>query len=460
MPESQEPIATPPPPSPPRRRGLGVFFTLLLIAALLGGAYLLVQRAQAPATTAAAPGGRPGPGGPAGRGSASVTVGAAQAQAGALPVVIDALGTVTPPITATLVPQVSGVLTEVLFTEGQMVKKGQVLARIDARTYEQALAQARGQRARDEAQLAAARQTLGRYETLWRQDSIARQDVDTQAALVKQLEGVVEADRASVRAAELNVGFASIRAPISGRIGLRAIDPGNLVSTGTAGGIATITQMAPIDVVFAVPQDRVSAVQAAARQGRLPVAALDRARTRTLAEGDFLTLDNQINTATGTVRAKARFANGDGQLFPNQFVNVRLQLGSDQGVLVPVTAVRTGPQGDYVYVIDAERVARQRAVVRGMATAEQVLIAQGLQAGERVVTEGGDRVKDGGAVQLAGEGAPRAGGAGAGAGAGGQRARGPAGQGSPAGTPESESNPAPAPASQAPAAINSSANQR
>lgn len=456
MPESREPIATPPPPSPPRRRGLGVFLTLLLIAVLVGGAYVLVQRAQGPAATAAGPGGRPGPGGPEARaGGASVTVGAAQAQAGTLPIVIDALGTVTPPITATLVPQVSGVLTEVLFTEGQMVKKGQVLARIDARTYEQALAQARGQRARDEAQLAAARQTLGRYETLWQQDSIARQDVDSQAALVKQLEGVVEADRASVRAAELNVGFASIRAPISGRIGLRAIDPGNLVNTGTAGGIATITQMAPIDVVFSVPQDRVSAVQEAARQGRLPVVALDRARTRTLAEGDFLTLDNQINTATGTVRAKARFANGDGQLFPNQFVNVRLQLGSDRGVLVPVTAVRTGPQGDYVYVIDAERVARQRAVVRGMATAEQVLIAEGLQAGERVVTEGGDRVKDGGAVQLAGEGGPGAGGAGA----GGQRARGAAGQGRPAGAPDSEQKTAPAPASQAPTAINSSANR-
>ena len=423
--------------APPRRRGLGMTLTLLLIIALVGSAWWLVQRARAPA--APAPAGAPaaGPGGAGGAG-ASVTLGAARAQRGELPIVIDALGTVTPPVTATLVPQVSGVLTEVLFTEGQMVSKGQVLARIDARPYEQALAQARGQRAKDEAQLAAARVTLARYQTLWQQDSIARQDVDTQAALVKQLEGVVEADRASERAAQLNVGFASIRAPISGRIGLRAIDPGNLVSAGSAGGIASITQITPIDVVFSVPQDRIAAVQAAQRRGRLPVLALDRARSQPLAEGSFLTLDNQVSTATGTVRAKARFANAGGELFPNQFVNARLQLGHDSGVLVPVTALRTGPRGDYVYVIDDERVARVRPVTRGMATVEQVLIAQGLQPGERVVTEGGDRVKDGGKVRLAGE-TP----------AGGGGARGAA----------SAANAASAPAGRAPAAPEAGANK-
>ncbi len=400
------------PPSAPRSRWPGRLLVLALIAALVGGAWWLVQRTKAPATPAAGasaggPGHGPGgPGfGPPGAGPGGTTVGTARAEQGGLPVVVDALGTVTPPITATLVPQVSGVLTEVLFEEGQMVKKGQVLARIDARSYEQALAQARGQRAKDEAQLAAARVTLTRYQTLWEQDSIARQDVDTQAALVKQLEGVVEAGRASERAAELNVGFASIRAPISGRIGLRAVDPGNLVSSGSATGIATITQVTPIDVVFSVPQDLVQSVLAAQRRGTLPVVALDRGRSQTLAEGRFLTLDNQINTATGTVRAKARFANDDGALFPNQFVNARLELGQEQGVLVPVTAVRTGPQGDYVYVVDEERVAHMRPVVRGIATAERVLVREGLQPGEQVVTEGGDRVKDGARVQLAG-GAP------------------------------------------------------
>ena len=399
---TDSPSTAPPPlsPAPPRRRWLGRVLALLLVLALVGTAWWLVQRSKAPAGGAPPAGGRAG-GPPGGGGAGGVTVGVATARQGDLPVVIDALGTVTPPITATLVPQVSGVLLEVLFTEGQMVTKGQVLARIDVRPYEQTLLQARGARAKDEAQLAAARVTLGRYQTLLTQDSIARQDVDTQAALVKQLQGVVEADRASERAAELNVGFASIRAPISGRIGLRAVDPGNLVNANSATGIASITQITPIDVVFSVPQDRVLAVQKAQRQGALPVTALDRARTQTLAEGQFLTLDNQVNITTGTVRAKARFANKDGALFPNQFVNARLQLGSAAGVLVPVTAVRTGPQGDYVYVVDAERTAHMRTVTRGLATVDQVLVAQGLHAGERVVTEGGDRVKDGGRVQLA-----------------------------------------------------------
>ncbi|NLZ41919.1 MAG: efflux RND transporter periplasmic adaptor subunit, partial [Comamonadaceae bacterium] len=246
--------------------------------------------------------------------------------------------------------------------------------------------------------------TLARYRTLLEEDSIARQNVDTQAALVQQLEAALLADRAAERTAQLNVDFTSIRAPVTGVIGLRAVDPGNLVGSNTTGGIATITQVNPIDVVFSVPQDRIPAVVAAQRAGKLPVSALDRARTRTLASGTLLTLDNQINTATGTVRAKARFGNADFALFPNQFVNARLLLGHDRGVLVPLTALRTGPQGDYVYVVDDERVAHMRAVTRGIATAEQVLIAKGLDPGERVIAEGGDRVKDGARVQLAAPG--------------------------------------------------------
>ncbi|MEZ5631794.1 MAG: efflux RND transporter periplasmic adaptor subunit [Burkholderiaceae bacterium] len=430
---------------PPRRRRswLSVLMVLLFIGALVGGAWYLVHRAKTPvAATAGGPGG-PGSGGPGGPGGpfggrgpgGGVTVGSARAVQGDLPVLIDALGTVTPPVTATLVPQVGGVLAEVLFTEGQSVKKGQVLARIDPRQYQQALAQARGQRAKDEAQLSAARLTLQRYQRLWDQDSIARQDVDTQAALVKQLEGVVEADRASERAAQLNVGYTTIRSPIDGRIGLRTVDPGNLVSAGSTTGIATVTQMNPIDVVFSVPQDRVPdvlAAQKAAGAGKLPVQALNRERTQQLAEGRFLTLDNQVNVSTGTVKAKARYANADGTLFPNQFVNVRLQLGTVSGVLVPVTAVRTGPQGDYVYVVDDQRTAHMRAVTRGLATVDQILIEKGVQPGERVVTEGGDRVKDGGKVQLGGSGGAGAGADGAAAGAAGASAgasaAGPAGR--------------------------------
>lgn len=385
-------------PAPARRRWPGRILVLVLLAALVGGAWYLVQRAATP-PGGSAPGGFPSARGGSGAG---VTVGAAAAVAGELPVILDALGTVTAPVMAALVPQVSGVLAEVLFSEGQAVEKGQVLARLDARPYEQALAQARAQRARDEAQLAAARVTLRRYQTLWKQDSIARQDLDTQEALVAQLQAAVAADDASERTARLNLEFTVIRAPIAGLIGLRSVDPGNLVGTSTTGGIATIAQVVPIDVVFSVPQDRVPAVLAAQRLGALPVTLLDRARTRELASGEFLTLDNQVDVATGTVRAKARFGNTDRSLFPNQFVNVQLRLGAESGVLVPVTAVRTGPQGDYVYVIDDERIARMRSVTRGMATAESVLIVQGLRPGERVVSEGGDRVRDGGPVQFAG----------------------------------------------------------
>ncbi|GAB2749005.1 multidrug efflux RND transporter periplasmic adaptor subunit MuxA [Melaminivora jejuensis] len=380
---------------------------LALIALLAALSWYLVQRARAPAGPGGAPGsGVPGVGMVFGGAMPASTVGAARAVQGELPIVIDALGTVTPSVTAALVPQVSGVLTEVLFEEGQSVRKGQVLARIDPRPFEQALAQAKSQSARDQAQLSAARVTLARYEELWRQDSIARQTLDTQTALVQQLEAALQADRASEGTARLNLEHTTLRAPVSGTIGLRAVDVGNLVSSGLSGGIATITQVQPIDVLFAVPQDRVPAVLAAqqAAAGGLSVVALDRARTQTLAEGRFLTLDNQVTASTGTVRAKARFANGDGALFPNQFVNARLQLGVERGVLVPVTALRSGPQGDYVYVIDDERTARLRPVVRGMASVREVLITQGLAAGERVVTEGGDRVKDGGKVQLAGEG--------------------------------------------------------
>ena len=435
--QPHDPPTTPAAAAPlrPRKRWLGRLLALLLVLGLAGSAWWLVQRAKAPAAPAArgGPGGGPGGGGPgATGGGASATVGVARARQGELPIVISALGTVTPVTQVLLRPQVSGVLTEVLFTEGQVVNKGQLLARIDPRPFEQALAQAQGERARIQAQLAAARVTLGRYETLWKQDSIARQDVDTQAALVKQLEGQVQSSTASEGNARINLDFARITAPIAGRIGLRAVDPGNMVQAGATTGIATITQMAPIDVKFAVPQDRVPEVigaqrasagaagpsqvgasplggQRTTRSGEawgsttLPVQALDRTRDDVLATGRFLTLDNVIDTATGTLQAKARFDNAKSELFPNQFVNVRLRLGATPGVLVPVTAVRTGPNGDYVYVVDAERVAHMRAVKRGGATVDEVLVSAGVQAGEMVVTEGGDRVKDGGKVALAGE---------------------------------------------------------
>lgn len=407
---------------PARWRGaLGV---LALLAALAALGWWLVERAQAgpQASTQGF-----GPGGPGGGGRSRVTVGTALARQGKLAVQVQALGTATPLASVTLAPQVSGVLTEVLFEEGQMVKKGDVLARIDPRPFEQALAQARAQRAQQQAQLQAAQVTLRRYETLWKQDSIARQELDTQAAQVQQLQAAAQAAAAAVETAQINLGHTRITAPITGRMGLRAVDAGNLVSSATA--LATLTQMHPMDVLFSVPQDHVPAVLAAQQAGQaLPVTALDRARAHVLAEGRFATLDNQIDAATGSARAKARFSNEGASLFPNQFVNVRLQLGEREGVLIPVTAVRTGPEGHYVYVVDEAGVAHTRAVTPGMASAEAVLIEKGLQAGERVVTEGGDRVRDGQPVQLQGQAQPQAAPGAGGEGRSQRRGRGAQGQ--------------------------------
>ena len=390
--------------APPSRRGrwLGALVALLVVLALGGAAWYLIHR---PAPK--------GPGGPGG--GARVTVGEATARRADVPVYIDALGTVTPVATITLRPQVSGVLTQVLFTEGQMVTKGQLLAQIDPRPFQQALMQAQGTRQRDEAQLANARTTLQRYQTLLAQDSIARQDVDTQAALVQQLEGTVTSDRASEKTAQLNLDFTRVTAPVSGRVGLRVVDAGNVVSSGDAAGIAVITQINPVDVQFSVPQDRVPDIQARAMEAvkddkRLPVTALDRTRSNVLDKGVFLTLDNQIDVQTGTVRAKARFQNAAGTLFPNQFVNIRLLLRTLQGaVVVPVTALRTGAAGDFVYVVNEDRTVSMRPVKRGQGTVENIVVTEGLKEGERVVTEGGDRLTDGASVRLASDAAARPG---------------------------------------------------
>ncbi|MEO8310637.1 MAG: MdtA/MuxA family multidrug efflux RND transporter periplasmic adaptor subunit [Caldimonas sp.] len=416
------PLSPPPPRRAPSagRRGLGA---AIAIAALVGLAALAWYLTHRPPEGNGAPGGAVasasgassgaergagggGPGGPGGgrggRGGPPSTVGMAVATRADLPVFLDALGTVTPVTTVTVRPQVSGVITQVLFSEGQIVKKGQLLATIDPRSFEIALQQAMGARQRDEAQLDSARVQLQRYQTLLGQDSIARQDVDTQAALVKQLEGTLVIDRANENTARLNLGYSRVVAPIAGRVGLRPIDTGNYIGAGDANGVAVITQLTPIDVAFSVPQDRVPEVQGSVRAGaKLPVAAYDRTRTKKLGDGVFTTLDNQIDVQTGTVKAKARFGNDETALFPNQFVNVRLTLRSIQGaVVVPVTALRHGPNGDFVYVVGEDRTVSLRTVERGIATDEVIAITKGLEAGERVVTEGGDRLREGARVQV------------------------------------------------------------
>jgi multidrug efflux system membrane fusion protein len=298
-----------------------------------------------------------------------------------------------------------------------MVKAGQVVAQIDPAQFEMALMQATGQRQRDEAQLENARLTLKRYQTLLGQDSIARQDVDTQAALVKQLEGTVMTDRAAEGTARLNLGYTKVVSPISGRAGLKVVDIGNLVSTSDAGGVVVVTQLSPIDVEFSVPQDKVQTIQERLNGGSaLAALALDRTRTHTLDKGNLTALDNQVDVQTGTVRAKARYTNDKMALFPSQFVNVRLELGNITGaVLVPVTALRHSNNGDFVYVLKADKTVTVRMVTRGQATTDMVEIRAGLEAGEQVITEGADRLKEGAKVTLAGD-KPAMGGAGGAAG--------------------------------------------
>jgi multidrug efflux system membrane fusion protein len=248
--------------------------------------------------------------------------------------------------------------------------------------------------------------TLGRYQTLLKEDSIARQDVDTQAALVKQLQGAVTTDQAAENIAKINLGYTQVRAPITGRVGLRNVDIGNLVGSNDANGIAVITQQTPIDVQFAVPQDHLPDIQQRINDNAtLPAVALDRTRTDVLANGQFKALDNQVDTSTGTVKAKARFSNDAMKLFPSQFVNVRLTVNTiKNAVTVPVTALRHGANGDFVYVLNPQtRTVAQTSVTRGQGTVDRIEVKTGLQGGETVITEGADRLKDGAKVMLPGD---------------------------------------------------------
>jgi multidrug efflux system membrane fusion protein len=358
-------------------------------------------------------------------------VGTAPAAIGAIPIQLDALGTVTPPVTATITSRIAGQLMAVYFTEGQAVKKGQKLALIDPRPYQVALEQAQGTLARDQAALANARLDLQRYTTLLAQNSIAKQQVDTQAALVKQDEAVVKTDQAAVSNARLNLAYTSITAPVAGRVGLRQVDVGNYIN-GSSTPLVILTQVDPIDVVFTVPEDNVPQIVARQRAGAaLPVTVFNRGGVDALGQGQLSTLDNQIDPATGTVKAKARFTNGSGALFPNQFVNARMLVDVLCNVVtVPTTAVRHGSAGaDYVFTLQPDRTAKMTPVTVGPGTGEMVSISKGLMGNETVITEGGDRLRDGSQVNLPGDrtqggsgfsgGRRRNGGAGPGGGAGG-----------------------------------------
>lgn len=339
-----------------------------------------------------------------------------------MPVTVAALGTVQPLVTATVRTQLSGVLFKIMFQEGQMVRQGQVLAQIDPRPYRLALEQARANLARDEAQLTSARLDLNRYQTLLKQDSIASQQVDTQRATVGQLVGTVAADRAAIGTAALNLDYTAIKAPISGRVGIRQVDIGNYLTPSDTNGVVIITQVDPIDVSFALPQAQLSAIgQTAGAGSGLPVDANDQNNGNRLATGRFLTFDNQVDATTGTVKAKARFANAGNVLFPGAFVNVSMLVQTLHDVVtVPVSAVRHGSQGDFVFVVKPDNTVKLTVVKTGPSSGDKLAILSGLTAGTQVVIEGADGLEDGASINKGGK---RGGGQGNG-GAGGQGGNG------------------------------------
>ena len=342
-----------------------------------------------------------GPGGP-GVPAPPQPVHVATVTQGEMPVVINSLGTVTPLASVTVKTLLNGTLQDVAFQEGQMVRKGDVLAQIDPRPYEISLRNAQGTLAKDQALLQTARLDLKRFTTLLAQDSIASQQVDTQASLVQQLEGTVKADQANVDTFRLDLTYARITAPVSGRVGLRQVDPGNYVTTSDPNGVVVITQLQPISVIFTTSEDNLAAILKPLHAGtKMSVTAYDRANTASLESGYLETIDNQIDTTTGTVKLRARFDNKESMLFPNQFVNTKLLVDViKDATIVPTPAVLNGSSGAFVYVVKPDNTVTVRNVKIGPVDGERTSIKTGLQVGERVVIDGSDRLKEGAKITI------------------------------------------------------------
>jgi membrane fusion protein, multidrug efflux system len=395
--------------APPRRRNWLMW--IVIVAALAAAAWFGWKKYEIAATSPKqeqASGRPPQP---------PQTVRVAPVMTGDMPLTIDALGTVTPFETVTIRTQIAGMLQHVGFTEGQTVKQGDFIAQIDPRPYEAALAQAQGQLAKDQALLSQAQGDLARYQQLAKQDSIAQQQVTDQMSLVAQDKAAIAADQAMVKTAELNVAYAHIVSPVTGRAGLRLVDPGNYLQPSDASGIVVITQIDPISVVFTTPESNLQRISARLDAGaKLPVTVLDRDNVHALATGTLTTFDSQIDMTTGTIRMRSTFDNPKGVLFPNQFVNVRLLVDTMTGVtLAPNAAIQLGASGDFVYLLNGDSTVSKRDVAIGPTDGKHTVIASGLKAGDKVVIDGVDRLRDGAKVKLVDQAAAGGGQAGAGA---------------------------------------------
>lgn len=389
--ENNETSISPIPASSKRYWWLFLALAIILIAVF----FVLNKDKAASDTSAAKPGATKGL-------SQIAPVTAVPARKGDVGVYLGGLGSVLPLNTVTVKSRVDGQLMEVRFREGQNVTKGDLLAVIDPRPYQVQLTQAEGQMARDQELLRNARTDLERYRQLWEQDSIPKQQLDTQQALVRQLEGTVKIDQGQIDSARLQLIYSRVTAPASGRVGLRQVDPGNIVHSADTSGLVIITQLNPITVVFPIPEDNLPKLFARFKSGSsLAVDAYDREQKQKLASGKLLTVDNQIDPTTGTVKLKAIFPNKDNQLFPNQFVNARLLLETRRDVvIVPAAAIQRGSQGTFVYLVKADKTVSIKPVTIGVAQADDVSIVDGLTEGDLVVIDGAERLREGSQVDV------------------------------------------------------------
>jgi membrane fusion protein, multidrug efflux system len=380
------------PSRPARRSRLRPFLWLVPILALIAAAVWYFPRPEEQPKNA----GRFPP-------SAPVPVVLAPVEKGDMPVTLTQLGTVTPLAMVTVKTQISGYLVQVAFKEGQMVNKGDFLAQIDPRPYQVALEQGQAQLAKDQALLKNAQLDLQRYNTLVAQNSIAKQTRDTQVSLVAQYQATVQADQAQIDAQKLNLTYCRIISPVTGRVGLRQVDPGNYVQTSDPNGIVVVTQLQPISVIFTLPEDKLPEVMKRVRGGAtLPVTAYDRTGATELAKGRVETVDNQIDTTTGTVKLRALFDNEQEVLFPNQFVNVKLLVDTMHAAeIVPSSAIQRGAPGTFVYLVKSDHTVAVQKVKLGPSDGQRIAILSGLQSGENVVVDGTDRLRDGAKVTLA-----------------------------------------------------------
>ncbi|MBO1359405.1 MdtA/MuxA family multidrug efflux RND transporter periplasmic adaptor subunit [Acetobacter sacchari] len=385
-PTSTSPAATAP---RPRRRWIGILIGIALVAVV---AFALLRHKN----------GRSGGGPPGAASDESQPVAVETVTTGSMPVVLTELGTVVPITNVTVMPRVEGYLMDVKFTEGQHVKKGDLLEVIDTRPYEVLLAQYEGQLAQDQALLDKARVDNARYQKLIKQDSVAAMTARDQEFTVEQYEGTVKTDQALVDNEKLQLVYCHIIAPVDGRVGIRVVDKGNYVTAGQSGGLVVLTQMQPISVIFTLPQDQLPQVMDRLHAiGSLPVDAWNSSNTEKIASGTVSALDSEIDTSTGTVRLRAIFTNDDEHLFPNQFVNARLLVNTLQdAIIVPTNALQTGPNGQFVYVVKADDTVEVRNVKPGISDGSRTVVASGLNAGDRVVTDGTDHLRSGAKVTI------------------------------------------------------------